>query len=115
MRYRCPACRTRRTSFTGLLAHIRDKHHHTCNCGGYHYPHRPGSRCCEQNPMSDVWVAARYGATDDELLDIQAHCAWEKPGKLFKTWPEETQRSQCPRASAVPSYSSPPKQTLGAP
>lgn len=31
--------------------------------------------------MGDVLIAARYGATDDELLDIAAEMAFTKQGK----------------------------------
>ncbi|UZZ64546.1 hypothetical protein [Curvibacter phage PCA1] len=81
MLFRCPACRTRRSDYKLFTQHLRTSGHKLCNCGGYHYAHRPGSPFCEQNPMGDVLVAARYGATDDELLDIAAEVAFTKQGK----------------------------------
>jgi len=83
---RCPACRTRRTTFTALLAHLEKSEHVVCKCGGYHYPHRPGSRFCDQNPMSDVWRASHSGASDEELQEIQTEIAYEKKGRPFNKW-----------------------------
>jgi transcription elongation factor Elf1 len=86
-RFRCQACRTRRTSFTSLIKHQRDKGHLLCNCGGYHFAHRPVSPLCEQNPMSDLRIAMRgSGVTDAELEEIEMHCVWEKPGRPFTVW-----------------------------
>lgn len=81
MLFRCPACRTRRRDYGLFTQHLRESGHMVCHCGGYHYAHRPGSPLCEKNPMSDVLLASRYGVPDDELLDIAAHCAFEKHGK----------------------------------
>lgn len=69
-----------------MLKHVADSGHRLCNCGGYHYAHRPGSRFCVANPMSDVWIAARDGCTDDELLEVEIECAVNKPGKPFNHW-----------------------------
>lgn len=86
-RFRCPACRTRRTSFIKLIEHCAAKKHTLCTCGGYHFAHRPGSPTCVENPMSDVHVALRgSGVTEDELLEIEMHCVWEKPGRPFNEW-----------------------------
>lgn len=86
-RFRCPECRTRRTSFVALVQHCRDHDHKVCHCGGYHYAHRPGSPYCERNPMSGVRHALRFGGfTADELMDIAIESAWEKPGRSFTTW-----------------------------
>ncbi len=86
-RFRCPACRTRRTSFVALVEHCKTKGHKLCICGGLHYAHRPGSPTCVENPMSDVHLARRdVDVTEDELLEIAAHCAWEKTGKPFTNW-----------------------------
>lgn len=81
MLFRCPACRTRRRDYKLFTQHLRSTGHRLCKCGGYHYQHRPGSPFCEQNPMSDLLIAARYGATDEQLLDIAAEIAFTRPGK----------------------------------
>lgn len=67
--YRCMSCRTRNT-FTKPVhefkkgrtcrncAHPRfyvDKERRNrkaCGCMGYHFPHRPGSGCCDSNPAA---------------------------------------------------------------
>ena len=86
-RFRCPACRTRRTSFVELVEHCRVHGHTVCGCGGYHYAHRPGSPYCEQNAMIAVRIAARQeGITADELREIAVDCAWEKAGRPFTKW-----------------------------
>ena len=86
-RFRCPACRTRRTSFIKLVEHCADKKHALCNCGGLWYAHRPGSPTCVENPMSDVHLARRdKDVTEELLLEIAAHCAWVKPGRPFTNW-----------------------------
>lgn len=85
-RFRCQACRTRRTSFTSLLEHQRVKGHRLCTCGGYHYAHRPLSPFCVQNPMSDVRIAEREGVTGAALEEVEMYCVWEKPGRPFTVW-----------------------------
>jgi len=80
MLFRCPSCRTRRQSYALFSQHLKTSGHKLCNCGGYHYAHRLGSPFCEANPMGDVYIAARSGCSDDELADIAALCAFEKPG-----------------------------------
>ena len=86
-RFRCPACRTRRTSFVALIEHCKDHGHKVCGCGGYHHVHRPGSPYCEQNAMSAVRIAARQeGITLAELQEIEVDCAWEKAGRPFTKW-----------------------------
>lgn len=79
--YRCPQCRTRRKDFKLFTQHLKESGHKLCNCGGYHYAHRPGSPLCVQNPMSEVLEAKRRGEGMDVLLEIAAHCAWEHKGK----------------------------------
>lgn len=74
--HRCPVCRTRRVTFTGLLDHAkRWGHRVACTCGGYHYPHRPGSPCCEANPLAHVNAAIRAGVPVDPL-ELAAERAW---------------------------------------
>ena len=78
---RCPECRSRRATWKSMFTHLLTTGHAACRCGGYHYAHRPGSRCCIENPMSEVHIAIRDGDDEVDLLEIAAHCAWEKPGK----------------------------------
>lgn len=80
--YRCPACRTRRSSYKLFTQHLRATGHKVCTCGGYHYAHRPGSPCCEQNPSCDLHQALRRGDKQDVLMEIMAHIAWETKGKI---------------------------------
>jgi hypothetical protein len=87
MLFRCPDCRTRRKDYGLFTKHIKSTGHTLCRCGGYHYQHRPGSKLCERNPLSDVHLAARTGATDEELDEIQMHCLWNKPGTPMRQWP----------------------------
>lgn len=84
MLFRCPECRTRRRDYGLFTRHLKESGHRICNCGGYHYSHRPGSPYCVGNPMSDVLIASRQGATDAELADIAEWCAWSKPGRAAR-------------------------------
>ena len=86
-RYRCPACRTRRTSFTALVEHCREHGHKVCTCGGYHHPHRPHSPYCQQNTQSAARVAWRDGASADETLEISIDIALTSAGRELKVWP----------------------------
>jgi transcription elongation factor Elf1 len=87
MAFRCPDCRTRRVSFTLLIAHQRKSGHKLCKCGGYHYAHRPNSPYCEKNAWSPLRHARREGATAETQLDIIANIAWDTPGKVGVTCP----------------------------
>lgn len=87
MLFRCPSCRTRRRDYGLFTQHLRKTGHALCRCGGYHYEHRPGSPYCVSNPMGDVLIAARQGASDEVLDDIVACCAWTKPGKVGASCP----------------------------
>lgn len=87
MSARCLCCRTRRATFTSLVAHVKATGHKACTCGGYHYPHRPFSRYCDQNPMADAWRASRDGATEEQLADITLEIALTRPGRPLKVWP----------------------------
>jgi hypothetical protein len=71
-----------------LQAHIRESGHKACTCGGHHYPHRPFSKFCSQNPMSDVHVAARDGASPEVLEDMALEIALTRPGRRIteRTW-----------------------------
>lgn len=84
--YRCPECRTRRATFTSLLAHAEKHNHRVCGCGGYHYPHRRGSRFCVHNTYVDYHVAKRDGATGEGLWDAWMECVWDRPGVKFNEW-----------------------------
>ena len=76
--YRCSRCRTRNTFRKALGSYVKPKacrhcghtrfyvdkeriNRKACHCGGYHYPHRPGSPCCEHNPDADYHHALRQG------------------------------------------------------
>ena len=83
-RFRCPSCRTRRTSFKSLLEHVHRHGHHACVCGGYHYKHRPGSPLCKVNTLSPLRLAALAGASDAELMDIAAQLTWDHAGKQVR-------------------------------
>lgn len=86
-RWRCPACRTRRTDYLFLLAHCKEKGHSVCNCGGYHHAHRPGSPYCHKNPMSALLDAERAGASADELADMAVDLAFDNPGRTASVCP----------------------------
>lgn len=53
-----------------MAAHIASSGHATCTCGGYWYPHRPGSPCCELHPLATHNRAWREGA---DLYDVLWH------------------------------------------
>lgn len=97
MRYRCPECRTRRTDFAFLKAHVRATGHKVCTCGhvsygGTGFPHRPGSPYCIHNPMSAMWIAMKQGENAEVLRDIAIYIVADAPelaGKvreLCKRW-----------------------------
>ena len=80
--WRCPVCRSRRATLQSLVAHQEAAGHRgPCDCGGYPYPHRPGSPCCSLHPAAPYHQAAYRGATAVELDDILAGMAWDTPGK----------------------------------
>ena len=84
---RCPECRSRRTTYKSMQAHIAASGHALCSCGGYHYPHRPGSPYCEHNPLAPALHASRAGASSEEVLDIAIEIALDGKGKPLKRWP----------------------------
>ena len=81
IKYRCSRCRTRNTFAKRLEEYVREKkchscghtkfywdkernkRRHACNCGGCHYPHRPGSCVCEDHPEYS------YGPPDSGYYD----------------------------------------------
>lgn len=67
---RCPVCVTRCATFTSMLKHQQQwGHTRPCSCGGYHFPHRPGSPRCESNPYVRYNRARTEGANYVEQLD----------------------------------------------
>jgi hypothetical protein len=66
-----------------MQKHIEESGHKLCTCGGFHYPHRPGSSYCEHNPRSGFFHAQRAGEPDDVLIEILVDMAWSTPGKPF--------------------------------
>ena len=56
----------------------------TCKCQGYHFPHSPRSKLCEQNPLREYHLAKQHGADESELQSILIRCV--KP----------TQSEECP-------------------
>lgn len=52
-----------------------------CNCGGYHYKHRPGSPYCILNERGDLRQAMRYVDTIDEQIQVLADWAWDSKSK----------------------------------
>ena len=101
--YKCNCCRTRnlfkkkleeyvRTKKCKACGHNRfyfDKERATpvkpCTCFGYHFPHRPGSPCCEKNPLCNSNRARRMGVSGEELLEMIVEDAFENPGKIWKS------------------------------
>lgn len=90
--YRCMSCRTRNTFARARHDYVRGRkcRHcgHTrfyvdrerigrrgCGCGGYHFPHRPGSPCCESNPMADANRAKRAGESPELVADLAMEAA----------------------------------------
>jgi hypothetical protein len=80
--FRCPECRTRRANWHLFTKHIEEAQHKVCTCGGYHYPHRPGSPYCTRNAWSEYREAQRRDVDDDTLKDIVVHTAFETRGRV---------------------------------
>lgn len=68
---RCVVCRTRRSTYLSMKDHMETSGHSSpCNCSGYHYPHRPGSPCCETNQYVRTNMAKRNPhSTDTDIID----------------------------------------------
>lgn len=62
-----------------IQRHIQATGHRVCVCGGYHYPHRPGSPCCVANPLSIMYLAARSGEPQESLVRLARTIAAEEP------------------------------------
>lgn len=70
-------CKKFTVCYDRLRAAKRDK----CNCSGYHFPHREGSKFCTSNSMSSYHAAKeRHGMTGDELLEVFTECTWQNEG-----------------------------------
>lgn len=104
---RCPVCRTRRKDPLLMLRHLQESGHRSCGCGGYHYAHRPGSKCCDSNPMCGVNQAVRRGedpaVIEDIALDIaldflertpSRHC--ERPNRRKPSRTSRSTPAACP-------------------
>lgn len=87
MAYRCLACRTRRSTYGLLLQHCEVHGHRVCTCGGYLYPHRPGSPCCDEHPMAPLHRALR-AKEDSDLEEIEMDCVWHGAGREMNNWRE---------------------------
>ena len=81
MMLRCPECRTRRMTHTGVVEHIKKANHALCDCGGYHYKHRPVSRFCHANQWAAYYEAAKRGESEEVLIDISNYIAKEQDEK----------------------------------
>ncbi len=86
--FRCPDCRTRRKDYGLFTQHLQQSGHKLCGCGGMHYKHRPGTKFCESHPDYELHMMARYGATDEDLLDFLVERALEQPGITAKAGEE---------------------------
>ena len=81
---RCAVCRTRRSTWALMAAHQQQHDHRgPCQCGGYAWPHRPGSPCCDHNPLAALHRAQREGACDDDLAELY----WHLPGRPSEACP----------------------------
>jgi hypothetical protein len=67
---RCYFCRSRRATLKSLAAHVAESGHPgPCGCGGYPFPHRRESPCCDHNPYVRFHRSRREGAGREEQLD----------------------------------------------
>ncbi len=91
--YRCMRCRTRNTFSKPVAAFVRgrscrhcanrtfyvDKERMGrvgCTCGGYYFPHRPGSGACVTSKTHAVHIAKR-GGDKNEIAEAIMECAVE--------------------------------------
>lgn len=64
---RCPVCRTRRKTWEAVRDHQqRCGHLYACRCGGFHFPHRPGSSACDLSPRNTYYRALRNGVPKND-------------------------------------------------
>lgn len=92
MTLRCPACRTRRSTYAAMQAHIQQTGHRLCQCGGPAFTgglakHRPGSPCCIHHPDHPLDLARRYGATPDDLVDVLIEMSLDRMGRVTAECP----------------------------
>jgi hypothetical protein len=62
-----------------MIAHVRDSGHRACDCGGYHYKHRPGSPYCHSNPLSLLRHVLRSEEDDAAITGLAANITQERP------------------------------------
>jgi hypothetical protein len=63
---------------------VKNYHRPVCECTGYHFIHRKGSKHCDFHPRGLFHQAVRQGdLTPDELTDVLLECA----GKLEEECP----------------------------
>lgn len=84
-RLRCPQCRTRRTSGHAMALHRLKCIRPLCTCEGVPFEgglaaHRPGTVGCDQHPMAGLHRAERYGATPEQLQEIERELLARRPG-----------------------------------
>lgn len=84
-RLRCPNCRTRRTDPIAMREHMLVCAKGFCTCEGVPFErglgtHRKGTRGCVHHPFAGLDRAARHGATDAELAEIEQRIKAELPG-----------------------------------
>jgi hypothetical protein len=82
--YRCAVCRTRRVGFVALLKHkASSRHLGPCGCGGYHFPHRPGSPLCDEAPYVRFNRAVAANASPEERVDAMLDDIFENRHKAY--------------------------------
>jgi hypothetical protein len=84
-RLRCPNCRTRRTDPRKMAEHVAQCLQDSCSCEGVPFErglgtHRKGTRGCMHHPLAGLDRAARHGASDSELANIERRIRAELPG-----------------------------------
>lgn len=78
--HRCPVCRTRRKNWGLLQQHMQHEGHRApCDCGGYHFKHRPGSKFCYVNPLAPLRHVDRQGADDGSIRDVARRLVDQQP------------------------------------
>lgn len=79
--YRFPQCRTRRKDPHLMVLHVMQCKRPLCHCLRVHHPHRPGSYAlCVQRPFSELLIAERMGADDEQLFEMAIEIAFTTPG-----------------------------------
>lgn len=57
---KCPACGARRWYIDRYRLRIEMDRKQSCDCGGYHFIHRRGSKYCYHHPNAEINHAERY-------------------------------------------------------